>query len=176
MALLASAGLILITLAVHAAGFLTQPSGWMQAHDAEEHFGSGPFSGVGVLPAVRFLETRASAGGYILLTDPILGPPADAMYPYLNRRHGIRVYDAWWTQLYDSYPILPSEPKLVVKSQYERVPAGVVDFPNARRVFYVTATNYNTPAQVLARQPSARLVARFPRPNGKEFVDVYQLR
>jgi hypothetical protein len=176
VAALATAGIIFFTLVVHAAGFLTRPSEWMQAHDAEEHLGSGPFSGVGVLPAVRFLEAQTSHGGYVLLTDPIVGPPADAMYPYLNQRDGIRVYDAWWTQLYDSYPILPPEPKLVTKSQYERVPAGVVDFPKLSRVFYVTATNYNTPAQVVARQPSAHLLARFPRPNGKDFIDVYQLR
>jgi hypothetical protein len=175
-AAITSATLILITLVVHAAGFLTRPSEWMQAHDAEEHLGSGPFSGVGVLPAVRFLEGQATHSGYVLLTDPIVGPPADAMYPYLNERNGIRVYDAWWTQLYDSYPILPPAPKLITQSLYERIPAGVVNFPGLSRVFYVTATNYNTPAQVVARQPSAHLLARFPRPNGKDFVDVYQLR
>lgn len=176
MPCLALAGLISVTLVVHAAGFLIRPAAWMQAHDAEEHLGSGPFSGVGVLPAVRFLQAQASRGGYTLLTDPIIGPPADAMYPYLNQWHGVRVYDAWWMQLYDAYPILPTEPKLVAKSQYERVPAGVVDFPSLPRVFYVTASNYNTPEQVMTRQPSARLLVRFPRPNGKEFVDVYQLR
>jgi 4-amino-4-deoxy-L-arabinose transferase-like glycosyltransferase len=176
IAAIVTACVVLVSLVVHTAGFLTRPSQWMQAHDAEEHLGSGPFSGVGVLPAVRFLESQASRGSYVLLTDPIVGPPADAMYPYLNQWSGIRVYDAWWTLLYDSYPILPPEPKLVAKSQYERVPAGVVDFPNLSRVFYVTATNYNSPAQVVARQPSAHLLARFPRPNGKDFIDVYQLR
>jgi len=175
ISVIATGCLVLMSLIVHAEGFLTKPSQWMQAHDAEEHLGSGPFSGVGVLPAVRYLEAQASHGGYVLLTDPIVGPPADAMYPYLNQWSGIRVYDAWWTLLYDSYPILPPEPKLVAKSQYERVPAGVVDFPHLGRVFYVTATNYNSPAQVVARQPSAHLLARFPRPNGQDFIDVYQL-
>jgi 4-amino-4-deoxy-L-arabinose transferase-like glycosyltransferase len=176
MCWLLPAGSVAIALAVHSAGFLSRPAAWMQSHDADEHLGSGNFSGVGIRPAIEFLETEASKGGFTLLTDPIWGPPADAMYSYLNGRHGIRVYDAWWMQLYDVYPILPREPKLVMKSQYERVADGLVDFPHLPRVFYVTATNYNRPAQVTVREPSARLLARFARPNGTEFIDVYRLR
>jgi hypothetical protein len=74
------------------------------------------------LAYVSLLKPRGKPGA----PDPILGPPADAMYAYLNQRDGIRVYDAWWTQLYDSYPILPPAPKLVTKSLYERIPAGAL--------------------------------------------------
>jgi hypothetical protein len=156
--------------------FLTNPASAMAPHDADEHLGSGIFSGVGIRPAIEFMEAEARGGSFTLLTDPIWGPPADAMYPYLNHRHGIRVYDAWWMQLSETHPILPHEPKLVSRSQYERVPDGVVDFPNVPRVMYVTATNYNTPVQVARREPAARLIARFPRPNGREFINVYRLR
>jgi hypothetical protein len=169
-------GLLAAGLSIQSWTFLTNPALAMQAHDADEHLGSGGFSGAGIAEAIRFLEAQSPPDGFTLLTDPIWGPPADAMYPYLNGKAGVRVYDAWWMQLYDIHPILPREPKLVMKSQYERVPAGIVDFPSLKRVFYVTATNYNKPSQVAAREPGAQLIGRFPRPNGTESIDVYRLR
>jgi 4-amino-4-deoxy-L-arabinose transferase-like glycosyltransferase len=167
---------VAVALAIQSGNFLTHPARAMQANDAEEHLGSGGFSGAGIAEAVRFLESQAQPEGYTLLTDPIWGPPADAMYPYLNGRLGIQVYDAWWMQLWDSHPILPREPKLVMKSQYERIPDSLVNFPALGRVLYITATNYNQPSQVAAREPGAIHIARFPRPNGMDFVDIYRLR
>lgn len=144
--------------------------------DAAEFVSSGPFSGYGIQEAVKYLKDQASAGSLTVLTDPIWGTPADAIYPYLNRRYGIRVYDAWWTQMSDQEPLLPTGRSEVMKSQYERVTAGFVDFDLLPRVFYVTDTNYHTPADVVRRQQNARLVARFPKQNGRDSIDVYQLR
>ena len=63
-----------------------------------------------------------------------------------------------------------------MKSQYERVADGLVDFDRLRRVVYITDTNYQKPADVLRRQPDAHLIAQFPKRNGYDSIDVYQLR
>ena len=63
-----------------------------------------------------------------------------------------------------------------MRSQYERVSAGTVDFQARGRVYYVTDTTYTRPEQVARREPDARLLARFPKANGTDFIDVYRLR
>ena len=72
-----------------------------------------------------------------MFTDPIGGPPADAIFAYLNERSGIRVYEAWWTTIAPDHPILPRAPVELVKSQYERVPGGMLDPRQLGRVYYV---------------------------------------
>jgi hypothetical protein len=154
---------------------LTQPSFALHRRDAVEFLGSGPYSGFGVREAIGFLLRQAEQGPFALLTDPFYGPPADAMFAYLDRRNGIAVYDAWWLQVPD-YPLLPAGPIPVMKSQYQRVNAGAVDFSSLPRVYYVTDTNYHVPADIQARQPGARLLVRFAKPDGLNSIDVYRLR
>lgn len=153
---------------------LTRPAQALHERDAEEFLASGPFSGFGIREAIAYLRTKAS--GAVILTDPIWGPPADAVFPYLNGVDGIRVYDAWWMQLSKQHPILPRKVMEVLRSQYERLPAGWVDFEKLPSVFYVTDTNYNKPEEVRKREPGAYPTARFPKKNGVDFIDVYKLR
>jgi hypothetical protein len=112
----------------------------------------------------------------VVLTDPIPGPPGDSMFPYLNHRHGIAVYEAWWMKLAYNHPILPFGSTDIMKSQYQRVTDKVVDFSRVGRVYYVTDTVYHTEEAVLDRQPNARQVASFPKPFNDEAVEVYRLR
>ena len=98
------------------------------------------------------------------------------MFAYLNRRRGIRVYEAWWTQVSGSNPILPDQPAEVLKSHYEREKASVVDFSRVDRVYYVTDSFRTRRAAVLARQPNARLAASFQQPGNRSAVEVYRLK
>jgi hypothetical protein len=97
------------------------------------------------------------------------------MFAYLNERRGIRVYEAWWTQLSGDHLILPPGEAQVLKSHYERVVGGTVDFSNVSRIFYVTDTNFYPRAAIQLRQPGAQLVATFPKTGGQS-VDVYRLK
>lgn len=173
----------MIAAAVVAAGLLfqtvrllTDTRETVHQWDRENFLSDIAHAGYGVSEAVQFLIEQSRAGGYILLTDPIWGPPSDAMFPYLNRRYGIQVFEAWWTQLSGTHPILPAGAAEVLHSHYERTKAGSVDFSRAPRVFYVTDTNYYNPQAVRIRQPNARLVASFPKPGGRHSIDVYRLK
>lgn len=155
---------------------LRNPEHQLHPVDVSEFLSSGPFSGYGINEAVAYVRKQSEDGRPLtVLTDPSFGTPMDAIHAYLNLWNGIRVYDAWWLQIGDR-PILPKEPLQVMRSQYERVPAGVVNFPMLPRVYYITDTNYNEPSAVAKREPTARLEMRFEKRNGKDFVDVYRLR
>jgi hypothetical protein len=163
-------------LTIASTTLLVSPGSQLHATDEGEFLSSGPFSGYGIPEAINFMRQEATKGPLTILTDPIWGTPADAIYPYLNLKNGIRVYDAWWTQLSSREAILPKKSIDVMRSQYERVSAGHVDFPALSKVFYVTDTNYYTPEDVWKRSPDARLTARFPKRNGKDYIDVYRLK
>ena len=90
-------------------------------------------------------------------------------------RSGIQVYEAWWTELAPDHPILPPGPIEIMKSQYEREKAGVLDFSKLPRVFYITDSYYHSQEAVRDRQKNAQLVASFPKPMGDKSVDVYRL-
>ena len=168
--------LLLLPLPVRSAELLVWPRRYVHPADAKEFLGSGPYAGFGIAEAISLLRAESTSGPLVVLTDPIWGTPADAVFAYLNGRNRIRVFDAWWMQISADQPILPAGPMEVMKSQYERVAAGTVDFSEPRRVFYVTDTNYNGPDVVRSREPTARLVARFHKPAGDTSIDVYQLR
>jgi hypothetical protein len=175
VALLAAAAIVLPLLFASAV-IITTPARQLHFIDVDEFLSSGPYSGYGVAEAVSYLKKQASNGPLTLLTDPRYGTPADAFYAYLNLWHGVHVYDAWWMQLSDSSPILPKTPMEVMKSQYERVSAGSVDFPSLPRVYYVTDTNYNLPADTAKRQPGIKPEVRFMKRNGVDSIDLYRLR
>ena len=158
------------------ARMIEAPETGLHAADVQGFLGDHAHVGYGIAEAIQFLEGEARREGpFVLLSDPIWGPPADALFPYLNGRHGIQVYEAWWTQLSPTHPILPQGQADVLRSHYERVQAGKVDFARVPRIFYVTDTHYYPPEAVRVRQPSAQLVSRFPKKNGHS-IDVYRLR
>jgi 4-amino-4-deoxy-L-arabinose transferase-like glycosyltransferase len=167
---------IAVPMIVASSAILIRPENQLHPVDVEEFLSSGPFSGYGIPQAVTYLRKQTSHGAFTLLTDPSFGTPADAFYAYLNLWKGIHVYDAWWLQLPGHGPVLPNAPTEVMRSQYERVSAGVIDFPALERVYYVTDTNYNKPGDVAKREPTARLEARFIKRNGTDSIDVYRLR
>ena len=159
------------------AGILSDPQTGLTPDDAGRLFGSYVHSGSGVPEAINFLEREAQAGGFVLLTDPFWGVPADMAFAYLNQRHGIQMYEAWWTQVERKrYPVMPLGVVHVFKSHYQRVYGGRVDFREARRVYYITDTHYMPPRIMAIRQPGARLLKSFPKPDGSESVDVYRLK
>ena len=159
-----------------AQGMIRSPREFLHTSDATGFLGSHAHVGFGNREAIEYLIAQARERPLVLLTDAIWGPPADAMFPYLNMRHGIRVYEAWWMQLAPNHPILPPGPADIMRSHYERVHAGVIDFSKVSRVFYVTDTFHKTKAEVQFRQPGAKLVASFPKPDDRHFIDVYQLK
>ena len=148
----------------------------LHAADVEGFLGDHPHVGYGIAEAVAFLENEARRSGpFVLLSDPIWGPPADALFPYLNGRHGIRVFEAWWTQLSPTHEILPRGEADVLRSHYERVQAGKLNFAQIPRVLYLTDTHYYPREAVLTRQPNAQLVQSFPKKNGHS-IDIYRLK
>ena len=144
--------------------------------DSGYFLGTYAHTGFGVREAIDFLISEARKGQFVLLTDAIWGVPADAIFPYLNHRHGIRVYEAWWVQLSTKHPIMPNGKVELLRSHWERVKGGELDFRSVRRVYYVTDTNHNTYQDVMVRQPTARILRRFPKPGGEYFIDVYRLK
>jgi hypothetical protein len=155
---------------------IAAPETGLHPADIEGFLGDHAHVGYGIAEAIAYLEEEARRDGpFVLLSDPIWGPPADALFPYLNGRIGIQVYEAWWTQLSPTYQILPTGPAEVLRSHYERVKAGSIDFSKIPRVFYVTDTHYYPKEAVHIRQPSAQLVASFPKKNGHS-IDVYRLK
>jgi hypothetical protein len=168
--------LALAPMLLQAVAIVRDPKANLSPHDSGYFLGTYSHAGFGVREAIDFLIAESSKGPLVLLTDPIWSVPADAMFPYLNFQHGIRVYEAWWTQLSGNHPIFPNGTVDLIKSQYERVKAGKLDMTSLDRVYYVTDTNYYTPEAVRIRQPDAQLVQRFPKPGGEYFVDVYRLK
>jgi hypothetical protein len=169
--------LIVAPVVLRSLAMLASPRERLHADDATGFLGSSAHVGFGIGEAVEFLEAEAVARGpFVLLVDPIWGPPADAIVAFLNQRHGIRALEAWWTQLSGTHAILPAGSAAVLRSHYERVEAGKIDFRALPRVFYVTDTNYYTDAAVKVRQPDAQLVASFPKPDGKNAIHVYRLK
>jgi 4-amino-4-deoxy-L-arabinose transferase-like glycosyltransferase len=167
---------VAIPMAIGSGVLLLHPERRLHRVEVDEFLSSGPFSGYGISEAVAYLRLQAADGRPLtVLTDAAFGLPGDAIHAYLNLWNGIRVYDAWWLQLPD-HPVLPKAATQVMRSQYERIPAATVDFPALPRVYYVTDTNYNTPADVARREPSAHLEIRFPKRGGRNYIDIYRLR
>jgi hypothetical protein len=156
---------------------LNDPKDNISPHDSGLYFGTYSHAGFGVREAISYLRSEAIQNGpMILLVDPIWSVPADAIFPYLNLKYGIHVYEAWWTQISPTHPIMPNAEVDLMRSHYERVPAGKLDFRTAERVFYLTDTNYYTPEAVHVRQPTAQLLIRFEKPGKGYFIDVYRLK
>ncbi|MEX2302133.1 MAG: glycosyltransferase family 39 protein [Bryobacterales bacterium] len=169
--------LIVAPVFLRSLAMLASPRARLHADDATGFLGSSAHVGFGIREAVDYLEAEAETHGpFVLLVDPIWGPPADAMITFLNGRHGIRAYEAWWTQLSGTHAILPRGSAALLRSHYERLEAGKIDFLAVPRVFYVTDTNYYTDAAVKIRQPDAKLVQSFPKPDGKQAIHVYRLK
>jgi hypothetical protein len=168
--------LALAPMLLQSVAILRDPKTNLSRHDSGYFLGTYSHAGFGVREAIDFLIAESERGPFVLLTDPIWSVPADAMFPYLNFKHGIRVYEAWWTQRSGNYPIFPNGTVDLLKSQYERVKAGRLDLTQLDRVYYVTDTNYYTPEDVKIRQPDAVLLKRYPKPGNEYFVDVYRLK
>ena len=158
-------------------GMLRAPLSFLHERDIFYFMRSIGHVGWGVREAIDFLEQEAKReGGFVLLTDPVWGTPSDAMAPFLNHKHGIRVYEAWWTQLSSNSPIMPPGRAELIRSHYERTKMGEIDFSRERRVYYVTDTAYYTPEAVQIRQPGATPLRRFPKPENGQSIDVYRLK
>jgi 4-amino-4-deoxy-L-arabinose transferase-like glycosyltransferase len=173
-AALAVAAVLIVPMLFASGTILHNPRARLHQIEIDEFLSSGPYSGYGIREAVAYLKEQTRQSPITVLTDPLFGTPADAIHAYLNLWNGTRVYDAWWLQL--DQPILPKQPMEVMKSQYERVFAEVVNFPALMHVYYVTDTNYNKPEWVMKREPAAKLEARFAKANGMDFIDVYRLK
>ena len=163
-------------MAWQSAAVLQNPKENILPGDSGYFLGTYAHTGFGVREAIDFLISEARKGQFVLLTDAIWSVPADAMFPYLNHQHGIRVHEAWWAQLSPEHPIMPNGKVELLRSHWERVKGGELDFRNVNRVYYVTDTNHNKYQDVMARQPTARILRRFPKPGGEYFVDVYRLK
>jgi len=176
--LAAAAALVLAGPMVYQDGrMLLAPREGLHASDVSGFLSDSAHVGFGIRPAIDLLRREAQANGPLtVLTDSSWGPPADAVFPYLNHRHGIRVYEAWWTQLSEPNPILPVGEAEVLRSTYERVSAGKVDFRRIGPVYFLSDTHYFPREVVRSLQPNARHVAGFPKPGGKHFIDVYRLQ
>ena len=156
---------------------LNDPKNEISPHDSSYLFGDYAHAGFGVREAVETLTQIARrTGPFVLLVDPIWNVPADAIFPYLNQKHGIRVHEAWWTQQSATHPIMPNARVRLMRSHYERVRADWIDFQREPRVLYLTDTNYNPQPAVLARQPTAKLLMRIEKPGKTQSIDIYQLK
>lgn len=145
--------------------------------DSGMFFGSYPHVGHHIYDAVGQLRTEARTNGpFILLTDAIWGIPADAMFAFLNGKDGIRVHEAWWIKNSPTNPIAPPGRVELIKSHYERVEGGTIDFNRTARVFYVTDSQYVGPEQVRARQPNAQRMWSFPNPEKTGSLDIYLVK
>ena len=174
-----TAGALMLALApmlVQSVAIVRDPKASLSPHDSGYFLGTYAHAGFGVREAIGFLIAESQRGPFVLLTDPIWSVPADAMFPYLNFKYGIRVYEAWWTQLSGTYAIFPHGSVDLLKSQYERVKAGKLDLTKLERVYYITDTNYYTDPAVKVRQPDAQLVQSFLKPDGQHAINVYRLK
>jgi 4-amino-4-deoxy-L-arabinose transferase-like glycosyltransferase len=163
-------------MAIQSARILHLPESALHERDTEEFLSPNPYSGSGVLEAIRLLRSKAQNEPITILTDPWWGPPTDAVFAYLNEFRGTKVYEAWWLQLEGEYGLVPAGGMPVWKSQYQRIACGEVDFSLTANLYYITDTNYFTPVDVRALSPDARLLQRFPKRGGQDFIDVYKLR
>ena len=94
MVLITSASMALLSVRI-----LSDPQNEIEPDDAGRQFGSYVHVAWGVPEAIAFLVSETEkGGGFVLLTDPFWGVPADMAFSYLNERHGIRVHEAWWLQ------------------------------------------------------------------------------
>ena len=158
-------------------GMLFATRDFLHERDIYHFMRSTGHVGWGVREAIEFLKQEARrGGGFVLLTDPVWGTPSDAMAPFLNHKHGIRVHEAWWTQLSGTHPVMPEGRVEIIKSHYQRTKMGAIDFTREPRVYYVTDTAYYLPEAVRVRQPTARLLRRFPKPENNQSIDVYRLK
>jgi hypothetical protein len=173
-----AAALLLLAapVALRCVALLASPRDKLHPDDATGFLGSSAHAGFGIREAVEYLQTESAKGPFVLLVDPIWGPPADAFAALLNQRYGIQVYEAWWTQLSGTHAIMPDGTADILKSHYERTKAGQIDFRQVSRVYYATDTNYYTDAAVKIRQPSAQLLRSFPKPGGQHSINVYRLK
>jgi hypothetical protein len=162
-------------MSVQSIRLLYKPELVLARRDAAEFLTSNPYSGSGVLDAIALLRTLSRSGPITILTDPWWGPSTDTVFAYLNEVDGTQVYEAWWLQLEGEYPLVPAGKMPVWKSQYERIPASEVDFSSIRGLYYVTDTNYHTPADVRSKSAAATLIQRFPKRGGADFIDIYRL-
>ena len=112
----------------------------------------------------------------MVLTDQVWGLPTDALFVYLNERNGIEMHEAWWLDISPNFPLLPAGRTALMKSQYERIYGGSIDFRRSGPVLYVTDSLYLSAAEVRRRHPPARQLASFPKPGGTESIDVYRLK
>jgi hypothetical protein len=173
-----AATLVVGSMAWQSTRILVDPKGSIEPEDSGKFFGSYVHAGWGVPEAIEFLRSEAAgAGDVVVLTDPFWGVPADMVFAYLNGQYGIRMYETWWAQLEgQNHPLLPPGEVDVLRSHYERVNAGKVDFQKVDRVYYITDTHYTRPEMVAARSPGARRLRSFPKPDSSESVDVYRLK
>ena len=176
-AIVALSGLLIAgPMLYQAQGMIREPKSYLHRQDVRAYLSSHAHAGFGNREAVEYLLKEAENGPFVLLTDPISGTPAEAMFPYLNQRRGIRVYEAWWMKLDPQWPILPRGRTGIMNSMWERSNAGVIDFSTVPRVFYVTDSFYHTEEAVRERQRYALRVASFPKPGGLKSIDVYRLK
>ncbi|MBI1356427.1 MAG: hypothetical protein GC160_18960 [Acidobacteria bacterium] len=166
---------VVLPMLARSLGVVLAPRESIWPSDARYYFGVHAHNGAGMREAIEFLRAEAAQGPLVVLVDPIWGLPADGVFPYLNQWKGARVYEAWWTTE-PGQPILPRGEAEVIRSHYERVSAGTVDFRTAGKVYYLTATNYHPRAEVQARQPGARLALSTPKGDGSESLDLWRLR
>lgn len=152
------------------------PQAGMAWADSTYYFSDSPAAGWGLEQVVAAVRQEARGGPVLLLTDPIWGTPADALFAYLNGRDGVRVAEAWWLEADPNAPLIPGREVEVWRSHYERTPGGSIDFSRYRAVFYATVTNYRRPEEVAARAPGARRVLSVPKPGGAQSLDLYRLR
>ncbi len=167
-----------ISMALLSFRILNDPQNEIEPDDAGRQFGSYVHVAWGVPEAIDFLVSEAKRQkGFVLLTDPFWGVPADMAFAYLNERHGIRVHEAWWLQAGNARStIVPGGEVEILKSHYERVSRGKMDFRKVPRIYYLTDTFYMPRLAVEASQPGAVLLKSFPKPEGNESVDVYRLK
>ena len=170
-------GLTAVAFLISSLAVVRYPSERLAPADSAYFFGDGPNAGWGLPQTARHVRQAARSGDRVLvLTDPIWGTPADALFAYLNRRDGIRVAEAWWIDASPDNPIHPGAQVELWRSHYERVPDETLDLRDFDSIFYVTVTNYRPRAEVRRRQPGARLEASYPKPNGTQSLDLYRLR
>jgi 4-amino-4-deoxy-L-arabinose transferase-like glycosyltransferase len=167
--------ILLLASAERSLAIIRNPQKNLQKDDAEEFLGAHPYAGFGSREAVEYLRSQVGSG-FLVLTDPYWGPPADAMFIYLNGSRGIEIHEAWWLEISESYPLLPPGKVPLMKSHYQRIFDKEIDLNLASRVYYVTDSDYSPSRQVHERNGNALLVASFKKPNSEESIDVYRLR
>ena len=167
---------VAVSLTARSVAIVNDPVRSLAPSDSSYYFSDRPNAGFGVRQVVNHLLTEAEKGPLLLLTDPIWSTPADAMFPFLNRRQGIRVHEAWWIESAPNHPILHGRGAEVWRSHYERVLGGTLDFSDFRAIYYVTLTNYRSRGNVSDREPAATLELFVPKPGRKHSLDLYRLR